>query len=49
MKTLDDLKEQLQEDINSFLGDFIDEEELSQLCKIVVDRINELKENNKTI
>jgi len=49
MKTLDDLKEQLQEDIKSFLGDFIDEEELFVLCKIVVTRVNELKENNKTI
>ena len=47
MNNLNDLKEQLQEDINSFLGDFIDNEELTELCKIVVDRVNEYQKTQE--
>ena len=42
MKTLDDLKEQIQEDIQIFWKD--SPLRLDDLCQIVVDRINEFKD-----
>ena len=45
--TTKELKEQLQEDVTSFLGDFVDEQELTELCQIIVDRVNEFEISNQ--
>jgi len=52
MKNLNDLKEQIQEDMLAYfnisherLTDDAGEIDLSDLCQIVVDRVNELKVN----
>jgi len=46
--TIKELKEQLQEDLISFLGDFIDQEEMDFVCLIVIDRVNAFEKSNKT-
>ena len=46
--TTKELKEQLQEDIITFLGDFIDEEEMDLICNMIIKRVNEFEESNKT-
>lgn len=48
MKTLNELKEQLQEDIITYLDDIVAEDEVTELCQKVVNRINELKHNIQT-
>lgn len=45
MKNLEDLKEQLQEDIITRFDETLCGKDLDCLCQIVVDRINELKQN----
>jgi hypothetical protein len=48
MKTLNELKEQLQEDIITYLDDIVAEDEVTELCQKVVNRVNELKHNIQT-
>ena len=51
MNNLTDLREQLQEDIIAYMNPLLDREyeitnyNIDDLCQIVVDRVNELKEN----
>lgn len=46
MNNLDDLKEQIQEDIICYLDEYeIPQPCIDDLCYIIVDRVNELKEN----
>ena len=50
MNNLDDLKEQLQEDMIAYIDGkaFLHIEQFKDdLCQIVVDRVNELKENDE--
>jgi hypothetical protein len=47
MKTLDDLKEQIQEDFITYLDGLIEQAEMDIMCQIVVERINEFKKKNK--
>jgi hypothetical protein len=47
MENLNDLKEQIQEDLISYLGDNLEQEEMDIVCQIVVDRFKEFENKTK--
>ena len=43
MKTLNDLKEQIQEDMKAYLDGLLDDSQMDEVCQIIVDRTLELE------